>query len=94
MKVAASHKPRTAAYPEPWAESATAGDAFYFAKREQTTLLAAFHEAAQKADNEGMVSAIKKLRGVVDKLDAFRRMKVREWNAAKAANPNTEEAES
>lgn len=89
--MAASHRPRTAAYPQPWSEHATIGDAFYFAKREFASQLAVFETAGSTANDAQMIEALKKLRGVVDKLDAFRRMKVREWNAAKAVN--TQESE-
>jgi hypothetical protein len=89
--LAANHKPRTAAYPQPWSEQATIADAFYFAKREFTAQLALFETAGSTANNAAMIEAVKKLRGVVDKLDAFRRMKVREWDAAKAANTNESE---
>ncbi len=89
-----NRKPRVAAYPEPWSKYATASDAYYFAKREYAALLRMFHESASRGENDAMTNAVKKMRGVADKLDAFRRMKVREW-AAQAANPDDgEEAQT
>jgi len=89
--MAAKHKARTAAYPEPWREHATIVDAYYFARREFDSQLHAYRAAMLTIDDVHAIEALKRLRGVVDKLDAFRRMKVREWTAAEAAKPNTQE---
>lgn len=91
--MARKHAARVAVYPDAWSQRVTIQDAYYFAKRELAAHLSAFEAAYGRGSNEGMIDAVRHLRGVSDKLDAFRRMKVREWDAAQAANQTTEGVE-
>lgn len=88
--MAAKHRPRKAVYPDAWQQRVTIHDVFHFAVREVTAHLANYQTGFHKRNNATMIDAVRHFRGISDKLDAFRRMKVREWEAAQAAIPKTE----
>ena len=52
--------------------------------------LLSFVRAERDQNAQGMTDNIRLMRGVVTKLDQFRRVKVREWEKATESNRNTE----
>jgi len=88
--MARNRKNRTAVYPEPWNTRASVQDAHHFALRQAGKWIEEFTAAADRRDDAKMINAVRHIRGVGQKLDAFRRMKIREWNAAEAAKTQTQ----
>lgn len=82
---------RKAALPGVWPESATVADVISFASARVPEFLLLFADAMRRRDREHAVEDIRLLRGVVSKLDQFRRMKVREWNKPIAQPKEREE---
>jgi hypothetical protein len=79
-------KPKVAAYPQPWPSHVSIHDVFHFAIRENAKHLADFKTCCELRDFEGAEREIKMLRGIVDKMDAYRRIMLR--NAAKESAAN------
>lgn len=77
-------------FAEPWPPLTTCHEVMLFAAQRVPEFLLLFDAAYRKRDNAHMIENIKLLRGVVTRLDAFRRMKVREWAEAEKLVTKTE----
>jgi hypothetical protein len=77
--MARKRKERVPAYPARWPDHVSIADLRHFVARESLANISAFEVAHDLKDDAGMIAAHKKLRGMVDKVDAFRRLKLRAW---------------
>ena len=81
---------RVAAFPVPWPDGTTIRDVARFAAERMPEFILLFDAAYRKQDNAHMIEDIKMLRGIVTKLDQFRRMEVRRWAKETEVNSKTE----
>jgi len=80
-----SRPPRHRGPVETWPPQTTAADVLKWASGRLADFMVLFVYAAAKQDAQHMVEDIRLMRGVVTRLDQFRRMKERQWKAAASA---------
>jgi len=83
--------PRRVVNVQPWPVGTTVNEVIAWAAQRAPEYLLLFEAAYRKRDLVQMEGNMKLLRGVVTRVDAFRRMRVREWSAEQSANSNTGE---
>lgn len=86
-----SRKPKVAALPGVWPETASVDEVVHFASEKFPIFLLLFVAGEREHNDEHMIEDIRLMRGVVTKLDQFRRMKVRQWKQAAQTKPKGEE---
>jgi len=72
-------KPRTVGRQELWPPCTTEGEVIQFIARRYPEFMLGFSTAYRERHNLHMIENVKLLRGLVTRLDQFRRMKVRQW---------------
>ncbi len=77
-------------FADPWPEDTRLGEVLEFASERSATFMLLFAAAARNKDNERMIEAVKAMRGVVTRVDQYRRMKARTWAANGAENSKQE----
>lgn len=68
-----------------WADSATLTEIEALAPRVFSACMEVFSLGHAQSDNPLMLAAVKDMRGIVTRLDRFRRVAVRRWTAAASA---------
>ena len=79
--------------PETWPESITIDDVTDFACDQFVKMLACFRANEGQRSSSGMEDNIKGLRNIATRLDQFRRMRVRQWNATPATQSQTQKGD-
>lgn len=69
----------------PWPPNVEPGIVSQWASDTMATHMLFWYAAAQKRDIERLESETKNLRSIISRMDAWRRMKLRQWAAEKSA---------
>jgi hypothetical protein len=72
-----------------WPEETTTGDVMHYATREVSNALILFLAAERAKDTEQMTLHAKAIRNVATRIDQFRRMRVRQWQAQRELSPKS-----
>jgi hypothetical protein len=73
-----------------WTADVSIAEVVRYASYNMPVELLRFAAAERKKDNGGMVLQIAAMRHIITRMDQYRRMKVKQWNAADAATPKQE----
>lgn len=71
----------SAHHTQTWPEATTTGDVMCYATREVSNALILFLAAERAHDTEQMTIHSRSIRNVATRIDQFRRMRVRQWQA-------------
>jgi hypothetical protein len=82
---------RIGAFAGTWPPSTSTGQVARWSTEQFSAELLMYLQGCETHDNDAMLAAAKKMRGVVTSLDQFRRMKQRQWAAEKSAIKPREE---
>jgi hypothetical protein len=73
-----------------WCSDTSIAEVVHYASKELSLELLIFAAATRRKNNGEMLGTISALRHVITRMDQYRRMKVKQWNAAASATPKQE----
>lgn len=76
---------------EVWPDAVTSQDVINFALARFARHAAKWGLACIQHDEPGMILAVAEIKNIATRMDRFRRITVKRWNAAASANPQTEQ---